>query len=189
MDMQVQENSTLPLLNKRLSEVQKSIANILSAIEQGIFTPSTRQRLEELEMQKKDLEIEIAQESITRPMLDRDQIKFWFHRFRKMDASKPENRRRLVDSFVNSIILHDDRIEFYFNFKKGARTLSLTDLEKGSDTLDSLPPRKRRLRKHPSFSVIFALRRVILLRSYIRLTPSDIVLRAVLEANIISLLR
>ena len=142
MDMQIQENSTLPLLNKRLGEVQKSIANILSAIEQGIFTPSTKQRLEELEMQKKDLEIEIAQESITRPMLDRDQIKFWFHRFRKMDASKPENRRRLIDSFVNSIILHDDRIEFYFNFKKGARTLSLTDLEKGSDTLDSLPPEK-----------------------------------------------
>lgn len=142
MDMQAQENSTLPLLNKRLAEVQKSIANILSAIEQGIFTPSTKQRLEELEMQKKNLEIEIAQESITRPMLDRAQIEFWFHRFRKMDASKPENRRRLVDSFVNSIILHDDRIEFYFNFKKGARTLSLTDLEKGSDTFDSLPPEK-----------------------------------------------
>ena len=33
-------------------------------------------------------------------------------------------------------------IEFYFNFKKGARTLSLTDLEKGSDTLDSLPPKR-----------------------------------------------
>ena len=77
---------------------------------------------------------------VKRPTLDRDQIKFWFHRFRKADASKPENRRRLVDSFVNSIILYDDRIEFYFNFKKGAKTLSLTDLEKGSDMLDSLPP-------------------------------------------------
>ena len=95
-----------------------------------------------MEDQKKEFEIEIAKENITRPTLDRDQIKFWFHRFRKVDASKPENRRRLVDSFVNSIILYDDRIEFYFNFKKGAKTLSLTDLEKGSDTLDSLPAHK-----------------------------------------------
>ena len=47
--------------------------------------------------------------------------------------------------------------------------------------------RKRRLRKQSSFSVIFAFRRVILLRSYIWLTPSYIALRAVLEANIISL--
>ena len=60
-----------------------------------------------------------------------------------MDVSKPENRRRLVDNFVNSVILYDDRIEFYFNFKKGAKSLSLEDLEKGSDTLDSLPPKNR----------------------------------------------
>ena len=57
----------------------------------------------------------------------------------KVDVSKPENRRRLVDSFVNSIISYDDRIEFYFNFKKGVKTLSLTDLDKGSDMLESLP--------------------------------------------------
>jgi hypothetical protein len=116
---------------------------LLSAIEQGIFTLSTKDRLVELERQKKEIEIQIAEESIARPMLDRDQIKFWFHRFRKMDARKPENRRRLVDSFVNSVILYDDRIEFYFNFKKGAKSLSLEDLTKGSDTLDSLPPEKR----------------------------------------------
>ena len=141
MKMQRQENTAVSLLNKRLDEVNESISNILSAIEQGIITPSTKQRLEELEGQKKEFEIEIAKENITRLTLDRDQIKFWFHRFRKADASKPENRRRLVDSFVNSIILYDDRIEFYFNFKKGAKTLSLPDLKKGSDMLDSLPPK------------------------------------------------
>lgn len=142
MKMQSQENAVISLINKRLNEVNKSISNILSAIEQGIFTSSTKQRLVELETQKNELQVELAQESIARPLLDRDQIKFWFHRFRKMDASKPENRKRLVDSFVNSIILYDDRMEFYFNFKKGAKTLSLADLEKGSDTLDSLPPKK-----------------------------------------------
>ncbi len=143
MDLQKNENNVLPLLRKRQNEINKGISNILSAIEQGIFTPSTKERLEDLEKQKREIEIQIAEESIARPMLDRDQIKFWFHRFRKMDASKPENRRRLVDSFVNSVILYDDRIEFYFNFKKGAKSLSLEDLEKGSDTLDSLPPKNR----------------------------------------------
>ena len=141
MDLQKNENNVLPHLRKRQNEINKGISNILSAIEQGIFTPSTKERLEDLEKQKREIEIQIAEESIARPMLDRDQIKFWFHRFRKMDASKPENRRRLVDSFVNSVILYDDRIEFYFNFKKGAKSLSLEDLEKGSDTLDSLPPK------------------------------------------------
>lgn len=141
MDMQHQENNALALLNKRLGEVKKGISNILSAIEQGVFTPSTKDRLVELEKQKNALEIEIAEENIAKPILNRDQIIFWFHRFRKMDVTLFENRKRLVDSFVNSIILHDDRIEFYFNFKKGAKTLSLTDLEKSSDKLDLLQPK------------------------------------------------
>ena len=156
MDLQKNENNVLPLLKKRQTEINKGISNILSAIEQGIFTPSTKDRLEDLEKQKREIEIQIAEESIARPMLDRAQIKFWFHRFRKMDASKPENRRRLVDSFVNSVILYDDRIEFYFNFKKGAKSLSLEDLEKGSDTLDSLPP-KRKSRISGFFFLSFSL--------------------------------
>lgn len=49
MKMQRQENTAVSLLNKRLDEVNESISNILSAIEQGIITPSTKQRLEELE--------------------------------------------------------------------------------------------------------------------------------------------
>ena len=56
-----------------------------------------------------------------------------------------KHRKRLVDSFVNSIILHDDKIEFYFNFKEGSETLTLTELEKCSDTLGSLPPTKNAL--------------------------------------------
>ncbi len=142
MEMQKTENTALPMLNKRKREIETSISNILSAIEQGIFTTSTKQRLEELEAQKRDIEIEISKENISRPMLTREQIVFWFHRFRKMNVDLPENRRRLVDSFVNSIILYDDRIQFYFNFKKGAKTLSLSDLEKVSDLPDSVPPEK-----------------------------------------------
>ena len=54
----------------------------------------------------------------------------------------------------------------------------------------SHPPKKTTsFYRNLSFSVIFALLRVILLRSDIRLKPSDIALRAVLVANIISLLR
>ena len=76
-------------------------------------------------------------------MLTKDQIKFWFYRLRKVDITKTEHRQKLVDSFVNAIVLYDDRIEFYFNFKDGAKTLSLKELEKGSDLLDSLPPHLR----------------------------------------------
>lgn len=64
IDLQSKENTTLPLLKKQLSETEKSINNMLDAIQQGIITSSTKKRLEDLENQKKEIEINIAQESI-----------------------------------------------------------------------------------------------------------------------------
>ena len=142
LEFQSQENTTLPLLKKQLAETEKGIDNILNAIQQGIFTASTRQRLEDLENQKNDIEIKIAKEKIEKPLLTKDHIIFWFERLRKYNVNDIKHRKRLVDSFVNSIILYDDKIEFYFNFKEGSETLTLTELEKCSDTLGSMPPEK-----------------------------------------------
>lgn len=100
-----------------------------------------------MENQKKEIEINIAQESIKKPMLTKEQVVFWFERLRKIDITDIKHRKRLVDSFVNSIILHDDRIEFYFNYKKGANTLSISELEKSSDLLNSPPPKIDKSRK------------------------------------------
>lgn len=47
-------------LEKELKSTEKSIANIISAIEQGIFSSSTKSRLNELENRKTELETEIA---------------------------------------------------------------------------------------------------------------------------------
>lgn len=55
MKLQEQENTTLPLLHKQYAEIQRGIDNLLNAIQQGIITASTKQRLEDLEKQKNDL--------------------------------------------------------------------------------------------------------------------------------------
>lgn len=140
MEYQRKESSTLKLLNENLREVKSSISNILKAIEKGIFTDSTKERLDELEEQRKELEGQISKEKIEHPLLEPDYIRYWFHRFRKMDSTLLKNRQKLVDCFVNSIVLYDDRVEFFFNFRKGANILSLEELEKGSCLFDTLPP-------------------------------------------------
>lgn len=45
MELQKKESSDLPLLKKQLAETEKGINNMLNAIQTGIFTPSTKQRL------------------------------------------------------------------------------------------------------------------------------------------------
>ena len=128
-----QENTTLPLLKQELREVEKSINNMLDAIQNGIFTSSTKQRLEELEARKEDLEISIVQEQMFKPMLNPKEIKFFFHKLRKLDTTKLEHRRSLIDNFVNAVFLHDDRIDFVFNYQKGTKTVTFKELEEASE--------------------------------------------------------
>ena len=52
----------------------------------------------------------------------------------------------LIDTFVNSIVLYDDRIDFYFNFKDNAKSLTLSELNTVSDLSSSSPPKKAALR-------------------------------------------
>ena len=46
----------------------------------------------------------------------------------------------MIDSFVNAIVLYDDKIIFYFNYKENAETLYQKDLEDFSDLFVSAPP-------------------------------------------------
>ena len=131
-----QESPLLPQLRKQLKDTEKGIDNILNAIQAGIFTPSTKERLESLEQQKEELKIHIAQEEIIKPPIDKDKILFWLHRFRKMDTTKLEHRKRLIDSFVNAIYLYDDKVVFTFNYKDGSKTITMEEIENSALSSD-----------------------------------------------------
>ena len=45
---QDRENTDLPALQNQLAQTERGIENLLNAIQQGIFTASTKQRLDEL---------------------------------------------------------------------------------------------------------------------------------------------
>ena len=132
MELQKKESTDLPLLKKQLAETEKGINNMLNAIQAGIFTPSTKQRLDELEETKSQLEVSILQEEMHKPLLTREQIAFFIYRFRKFDVTKREQRQRLIDSFVNAVYLYEDKIILTFNYKDGAKTITLAEVE-GSD--------------------------------------------------------
>ena len=133
IEYQKQENTTLPLLKQELRDVEKSIKNMLDAIQNGIFTSSTKQRLEELEARKEDLEISIAKEQIFKPLIEPKKLQFFFHKLRELDTTKLEHRRSLIDNFVNAVFLHDDRIDFVFNYQKGTKTVTFKELEEASE--------------------------------------------------------
>ena len=139
------ENTTLPVLRRQLAEVEKGIENIVNAIQAGIFTASTKQRLEALEAEKQELSVQIIKEEVSRPSISKDEILFYLIKYRKLNMKQLDHRRRMIDSFVNAIYLFDDRMVITFNYKEGTKTITFAEIDEvfGSDlSLLSVPTEK-----------------------------------------------
>ena len=140
MDLQDRENTRLPFYEQQLKDAKNGIENVLNAIQQGIFTKSTKERLEQLEAVRDDLEAKIELEKLTKPRITEEQLLFWLHRFRKLDVTRKEHRQALIDTFVHAVYLYDDKMVITFNHKDGSISISFEDVcqalenvEKGSD--------------------------------------------------------
>ena len=139
MELQDRENTNLPLYEKQLRDAEAGIQNMLNAIQAGILTSSTKERLEQLEETKRELEARIAEEKLAKPKIKEEFIRFWLMRFRKLDMSLKDQRQALVDTFINSIYLYDDKVLIAFNYKEGTQTITFEEAaqaaskENGSD--------------------------------------------------------
>ena len=137
-------NTLLKDYEARLKNTEKAIQNILKAIEAGIFTASTKDRLEELEKEKANLITQIDLERAKKPRLSKERIEFWLHQFARGDINDIEYRRRVIDTLVNSVYIYDGdddgerRIVINYNLSSNN-----TSVVKSSDFDNYAPPNPR----------------------------------------------
>ena len=144
MEAQQKENTRLPVLKDQLRDTEKRLANLLEAIEQGILTSTTKQRLDELEARKEALNTSILEEELKKPVLTREWIRFWLEKFRKGDVGSTEHQRQIIDTFVNSVYVFDDRVVLNFNFTDDSKTISREEVL-GSSAVENAPPKKHEI--------------------------------------------
>lgn len=144
VEMQTKDDPTVPALLAQLAECEKGITNMLNAIQMGILTSSTKERLEALEKERATLKANIAHAQMQRPVYTKDQIVRWMSRFKGGDISEPTYRKQIIDIFLNSIYVYDDKLVFTYNFKDGTETISLAEVEAAlcSDLTCLAPPKK-----------------------------------------------
>ena len=165
MELQDRENTNLPLYEKQLRDAESGIQNMLNAIQAGILTSSTKERLEQLEETKRELEVRIAEEKLAKPKVTEEFIRFWLLRFRKLDMSLKDQRQALVDTFINSIYLYDDKVLITFNYKEGTQTITFEEAAQaaskgnGSD-LDCFPAPENAVKSKGFMAFLFCKPRV-----------------------------
>ena len=106
----------ISLLEDQLRENKKSLANIMQAIEQGIITNSTKERLLELESEQSKISSNIAMIKSEQVEVTREQIIGWLESFQDGDLADKKFQKRLFDSFLRAVYLYDDgRMRILFN--------------------------------------------------------------------------
>ena len=140
--MQEQEDTVTPVLKQQLQQCETEIRNVMKAIRQGILTDSTRECLEELEQQRDSLRGSIAQLQLERRKFTKEEIVDWVGRYKDGNINDPDYRREIIDTFVNSVFVYDDKLILTYNYKDGSQTLTLQEIEAAlsSDLTGMCPP-------------------------------------------------
>lgn len=113
---EITKPANLAAIESELKETEKAIKGLLTAIEQGIITKATKDRMLELESQKEELEDEIALEKAKQVQpLDLASVKAFLNYFAKKKYESDEARNEFFNSFINRVILYDDKVLIFCN--------------------------------------------------------------------------
>ena len=115
----MQDDSGLQVLIKKRDDTKKAADNIVKAIEQGIITDFTKDRLNGLQAELNELEIEInkaAQKSYAHLSVEEVEKFLLSKVFEDPDDIKV--RKLLVNTFVREVIWYGDNMVITYNFQE-----------------------------------------------------------------------
>ena len=143
--MQEQGDTMTPVLKQQLLQCEAEIRNVMKAIRQGIITETTKECLEELETQRESLKASIIQLQLERRKFTKDEIVAWISKYKYGDINDRDYQKEIIDTFVNSVFVYDDKLVLTYNYKDGTETLTLQEIEALlSSNLTSMRPPKER---------------------------------------------
>lgn len=139
--MQEQGDTMTPVLKQQLQQCETEIRNVMKAIRQGILTETTKACLEELETQRDSLKASILQLQLERHKFTKEEIVDWISKYKYGNIDDPDYRKEIIDTFVNSVFVYDDKLVLTYNYKDGTETLTLQEIDAAlSSNLDGMCP-------------------------------------------------
>lgn len=104
------ESKELSILQRQKKQIENTIANIMFAIEKGVVTKTTTNRLKEAESQLEELEKNIIKEkSKSSVKISEKVIREYYTNLLKQDS------QTLINYLIKEIKVYDDKLEITFN--------------------------------------------------------------------------
>ena len=108
--------SQLAEYEKQLKETNKQIQNILRAVEMGIISDTFKDRIAELEDEKKELTGLIAVEKATTVVIDKAEAIAYLEGIRNGDCEDKKFQWEIIRDFVRAVYLYDDHFKLSIEF-------------------------------------------------------------------------
>ena len=119
----------------KLDREANTCVDTLLATENAAIKKRLQQKLEDIELQKVDVEIDISKLRIAMGIqYTQAQVVAWLRSFCSGDLMDESFRRRIIDVFINSIYLYDDKVVIFCNLRDGKQTSFIDRM----DALDEL---------------------------------------------------
>ena len=136
-----EELSHVAILEDELAGVRAAIKNVMTAIEQGIITESTRGRRLELEGDQARITGQIAAARADIITINREDIVAGLEMFRDGDVENKKYQAKLFDTFLVAVYLYDDDLKIVFSFCLGrGRCGGFSPGDRGSYRVTFEPP-------------------------------------------------
>lgn len=109
-------------LEKKIAKLDRDLDKL---VDQLISLPESackkiREKVVLAETQKSDFEIDLSKLRIANGIrYTEPEVIAWLRQFCKGDLMDIEFRRRIIDVFINSVYLYDDRVVAWYNIKGG----------------------------------------------------------------------
>lgn len=129
------EQTCVGTLEAQLADNKRATKNLLTAIEQGIITPTTKERLLELEREQAVLVSRLAEEQAALLDYSRDDFISAASLYRKGNIEDKAFQARLFDAFLVAVYLYDDHFKLEFNIT-GKK--NLVDVPLDASLVDSI---------------------------------------------------
>ena len=101
-------------------EIEKCLDALIENTGNEKIVPRLQERFDKLTAQKSDVEDDIAKLKIlSKKSFTVEQYKSWLKMFANGDPIDIEFRRKIIETFVNSVYVFDDKIIIYYNIKGG----------------------------------------------------------------------
>lgn len=133
------DNAEISCMEAQLKEATKKVDAILDAIEQGIVTPRTKERLEEAEAEEQSLKarISVAKDNAS-VKISREHVLGFLYMLSSGDIDDKSYQQTVIDIFIKRLFVYDDHLRICFNYTQGTDEVDIPiDVDRIGDDADS----------------------------------------------------